>query len=52
MTSSKSGRVRTYEIAPGSLKPAEGWMMEQRTVWDRRLNQLDRFLYQLKKKIK
>jgi DNA-binding transcriptional ArsR family regulator len=48
VTSSKSGRVRTYEVAPGALKPAERWMMEQRTVWDRRFNQLDQFLCQLK----
>lgn len=42
--SQKSGRVRTYQISPAPLKAAEGWMSEQRAIWDRRLDQLDRYL--------
>lgn len=33
--SRKTGRVRTYELAPQPLKDAEGWMIDQRILWDR-----------------
>jgi DNA-binding transcriptional ArsR family regulator len=46
--SRKSGRVRTYELAPNSLKAAEDWMATQRTLWEKRLDQLDSFLEDLK----
>ncbi len=46
--SQKSGRVRTYELAPNTLKAAEDWMATQRTLWERRLDQLDSFLEDLK----
>ncbi len=46
--SSKTGRVRTFELAPGALKAAEDWMAKQRIVWERRLDQLDHFLNDLK----
>lgn len=46
--SQKSGRIRTYQISPGPLKAAEGWMSEQRALWERRLDQLDRYLEDLK----
>ncbi|WP_435005196.1 ArsR/SmtB family transcription factor [Tundrisphaera lichenicola] len=46
--SRKSGRVRTYELAPGSLRAAEDWMATQRLLWERRLDQLDSFLEDLK----
>jgi DNA-binding transcriptional ArsR family regulator len=46
--SRKSGRIRTYQISPEPLKAAEAWMSEQRAVWERRLNQLDRYLEDLK----
>jgi len=46
--SHKSGRIRTYQISPAPLKAAEGWMSEQRALWERRLNQLDRYLETLK----
>ena len=42
--SRKSGRVRTYQLSPKPLKQAEGWMCAQRSLWERRLNQLDRYL--------
>jgi DNA-binding transcriptional ArsR family regulator len=42
--SSKTGRVRTYEIAPEPLRAAENWMSKQRMLWERRLDQLDEFL--------
>ena len=46
--SRKSGRVRTCQISPQPLKAAEGWMVEQRTLWERRLDQLDRYLDDVK----
>jgi len=45
--SRKTGRVRTYRIAPEPLKAAEGWITQQRALWERRLDQLDRFLVTL-----
>jgi DNA-binding transcriptional ArsR family regulator len=46
--SRKSGRVRTYQLSPKPLKVAESWMAEQRVLWERRLDQLDIFLDDLK----
>jgi DNA-binding transcriptional ArsR family regulator len=46
--SRKTGRVRTYELAPQSLKEAEQWMVTQRANWERRLDQLDQYLNDLK----
>jgi DNA-binding transcriptional ArsR family regulator len=46
--SRKSGRVRTYRLAPRPLKAAEHWMVRQRELWERRLDQLDHFLEDLK----
>ena len=48
--SRKRGRVRTYEIIPKRLKLAEDWMVRQRALWERRLNQLDSYLITLKEK--
>jgi len=46
--SRKSGRVRTYQLAPRPLKTAETWLEAQRTHWERRLDQLDTYLTDLK----
>ena len=46
--SRKVGRVRTYELAPRALKGAEAWLTKQRTMWETRLDQLDRYLLTLK----
>ncbi len=48
--SRKSGRVRTYEIIPKRLKLAEDWMVRQRALWEKRLDQLDTYLITLKEK--
>lgn len=48
--SRKSGRVRTYEITPEPLAVAQGWMAEQRSLWEMRLDQLDTYLVELKEK--
>jgi DNA-binding transcriptional ArsR family regulator len=48
--SSKSGRVRTYHLAPKRLRLAEDWLLRQRSLWERRLDQLDEYLIDLKEK--
>ena len=48
--SSKAGRIRTYELAPQQLQLAEDWLAQQRSLWERRLDQLDAYLIQLKEK--
>ena len=46
--SRKAGRVRTYRLRPQPLKVAEGWLERQRALWNRRLDQLDSYLADLK----
>jgi DNA-binding transcriptional ArsR family regulator len=46
--SRKAGRVRTYQLTPQPLRRAESWLEKQRTIWDRRLDQLDTYLADLK----
>jgi DNA-binding transcriptional ArsR family regulator len=48
--SHKKGRVRTYQLAPKRLKLAEDWLARQRSLWERRLDQLDAYLLELKEK--
>ena len=48
--SNKVGRVRTYKLAPKRLKAAEDWLSRQRSLWERRLDQLDSYLLELKEK--
>jgi DNA-binding transcriptional ArsR family regulator len=48
--SKKTGRVRTYELAPRRLRLVEDWLTRQRVFWERRLDQLDAYLAELKEK--
>lgn len=50
VASAKEGRVRTYRLAPTGLELADGWLAEQRRLWERRLDQLDSFVLNLKEK--
>src|SRR5262249_1946836 len=50
--SRKVGRVRTYRLVPQPLKAAERWMAQQRALWERRLDQLDKYLLELKEEMK
>ena len=50
--SRKAGRVRTYRLVPQALKTAERWMAQQRALWERRLDQLDAYLLELKEETK
>jgi DNA-binding transcriptional ArsR family regulator len=46
--SSKVGRVRRYELSAKPLEEAEGWLAGRRQLWEARLNQLDRYLLEMK----
>jgi DNA-binding transcriptional ArsR family regulator len=46
--SRKLGRVRTYRLTPRPLQVAESWLEKRRTIWNRRLDQLDTYLTDLK----
>lgn len=48
--SSKEGRVRTFWIVPERVARAEHWLAGQRRLWERRLNQLDRYAATLEQK--
>jgi len=48
--SQKTGRVRTYQIAPRPLKAAERWLVKHREIWESRLDQLDDYLNTMKGK--
>lgn len=50
VSSSKAGRVRTYRLVPGRLRVAEDWLAGQRGLWEKRLDQLDDYLLDLKEK--
>ena len=47
IASRKRGRVRTYRLVRRPLQAAEHWMAVQRDLWERRLDQLDDYLYDL-----
>ncbi|WP_262690631.1 ArsR/SmtB family transcription factor [Kordiimonas aestuarii] len=47
--SRKEGRVRTCEITPMNLVPAESWIIDQRKIWQDRFNRLDGLLLRLQK---
>jgi hypothetical protein len=46
--SKKRRRVRTYELVPDRFKVAEGWLSEQRQLWEARLDRFDQYVKQLK----
>ena len=50
VTSTKRGRVRTYEIAPERFKVVEDWLTARRQLWEARLDRFDQYVKQLKDK--
>ena len=48
--SKKSGRVRTYEIAPERFKVVEDWLAARRQLWEARLDRFDQYVKELKEK--
>ena len=41
--STKSGRVRTYQLVPKRLQVAEHWLATQRDLWERRMDRFERY---------
>ena len=50
--SRKAGRVRTYRLEPQRLDVVENWLAQQRALWERRLDELDRYVLTLKEQSK
>jgi len=50
--SEKSGRVRTCRLRPETMAGAEDWLMQQRAIWEARLDRLDAYMMNLKRKSK
>jgi DNA-binding transcriptional ArsR family regulator len=50
VTSQKRGRVRTYRLSPRPMVEAQTWLERQRSLWERRLDQLDSYLMEMKEK--
>ncbi len=48
--SEKKGRVRTVSMEPRALGAAEGWIAEQRALWEGRLDRLEAVLETMKTK--
>lgn len=46
--SKKQGRVRTYRLSPKPFAAVDHWLDRQRTLWERRLDQLDAHLQTMK----
>ena len=44
VTSTKTGRVRTYQLAPAALEPAADWIVHQQLPAERRLDRLGNYL--------
>jgi DNA-binding transcriptional ArsR family regulator len=44
VTSEKTGRVRTVQLAPDALAWVEQWVRRHRQTWERRLDDLGTFL--------
>lgn len=43
----KVGRVRSCRLRPETVRAAEGWLEEQRKVWEARFDRLDAFLAEM-----
>ncbi len=48
VTSTKRGRVRTFTLTPRPLGAVDDWMVAQRRLWERRLDQFDEYVRTLK----
>ncbi|MCB1389891.1 MAG: helix-turn-helix transcriptional regulator [Rhodobacteraceae bacterium] len=45
----KDGRVRTCAIVPEAFAPVRGWLDEQRSIWEGRLDRLEDYITRLMK---
>jgi DNA-binding transcriptional ArsR family regulator len=48
--SKKAGRVRTFRVVPQPMEAAEGWLTQQRSLRERRLDQFDAYVEGMKDK--
>ncbi|HYE28493.1 MAG TPA: metalloregulator ArsR/SmtB family transcription factor [Allosphingosinicella sp.] len=48
VTSEKQGRIRTCRLQPRALAAAEGWIAEQRALWEGRTDRLEDYLATMK----
>jgi len=48
--STKVGRTRTCELSPEALAPLEGWLAEQKAMWEARFDRLDAVVRELQTK--
>lgn len=48
----KVGRSRICTLTPEVLQEGEGWLAQQRAIWEGRLNRLDRYLLKLQRERK
>ena len=44
ITTAKAGRVRTCTLNRDRLAVVDGWLAEQRAVWERRTDRLEQFV--------
>jgi DNA-binding transcriptional ArsR family regulator len=51
VTSSKTGRVRTYALEPQALHALEQWVHAQTNIWEQRLHQFDAYVLSLKENL-
>jgi DNA-binding transcriptional ArsR family regulator len=42
--SQKAGRVRRYALAPQALADAERWILDQREIWEQRLDRMQDYV--------
>ena len=42
--STKTGRVRTYQLVPKRLRVAENWLAAQRDIWEQRADRFERYI--------
>ena len=47
VTSTKQGRVRTYEIVPECFGVAEDWLARRRQLWESRFDRFDDYVRKL-----
>ena len=50
VTSTKRGRVRTYEFVPERFEVAGDWLTERRQLWESRFDRFDEYVGQFKEK--
>ena len=47
ITTSKDGRVRSCMLVPAALEPMQGWLAEQRLIWEARPDRHDDYVTKL-----